>query len=72
MKVDWHQIKNKYPFDTLESHFERIEKLGYKVYPFPDSCQIYYNNQMIIDADFHDDFHQNAAEAIECFNTMRH
>jgi len=60
-------LKKKYPFDKLEFHFKKIEDLGYFVYPTEHSCQILLDNNLIIDADFHDDYHLNAAEAIEAF-----
>lgn len=61
------KIKKKYPLKNLEKEFERIEKLGYIVAATEHSCQIWKRNVLIIDADFFDDYHTNAADAIEGF-----
>ena len=61
-------LKLKYPLDKLEIFFTNIEKLGYTVHATENCCQIYDNITLIIDADFHEnDYHLNAAEAIEAF-----
>ncbi len=61
-------LKEKYPLDKIELYFEKIEKLGYTIGATKDSCQIWDGIHLFIDADDHeDDYHLNAAEAIEAF-----
>lgn len=64
--------KKKYPLEFLEQEIEKIEKLGYIVTAGESGCQIWKNNtsdatNLLIDADFHDDYHSNVADAIYCF-----
>lgn len=61
------RLKDKYPLDRLELEFERIEKLGYVVATADYQCQVWRGSRLIIDADFSDDFHENAASMIESF-----
>lgn len=61
------QLRKKYPMESLEGHFEKIEKEGYQVSPCEYQCTIWKGTKLIIDADEYDDFHSNAASAIHCF-----
>lgn len=60
-------LLKKYPLEHLEKEFAKIEKLGYEVYPSQTGCQIYLGTKMIIDADFYNSYHLNAAHAIDGF-----
>jgi len=60
-------VKARYPMDRLEEQFERIERLGYRVATSNDGCQVWHMNDLIIDADFSNDFHENAASMIHSF-----
>lgn len=66
-KLDIEKIKKKYPIEAIELHFENIEKLGYRVEANEDQCLILDGNKLIIEADFYDDYHSNAADAIHAF-----
>ncbi len=59
--------KKKYPLDRIEQEIEKIEKLGYKIVAEEHQCLIWQGNKLIIDADFHNDFHSNVADAIYTF-----
>ena len=53
-----------------EIEIQKIEKLGYKVYPDNHQCQIYSaDGELIIDADFRNDLQENLMDAIQCFWT---
>lgn len=60
-------IKLKYPLAVLESEFAKIEKLGYSVIASQEQCLIWFHEDLIIDADFYDDYHSNSADAINAF-----
>lgn len=65
-------LKKIYPLESLENEFEKIEKLGFEVFPSEYQCLIYKSpssviTNLIIDADFYDDYHTNAASAIDSF-----
>ena len=66
-KLDIEILKKKYPFETIEKHFENIENMGYKVVASEDQCLIWDGKTLLIDADFYDDYHSNAADAIHGF-----
>lgn len=60
-------LKQRFPLKDIEKEFGKIMKLGYEVTTSEDGCQIYDGNKLIIDADFYNDFHSNAASAIYAF-----
>lgn len=68
MDKNWEKhLTEKYPLDRLEDEFQKIEKLGYTVIAEEFHCLIWSGEQLIIDADFYDDYHLNAADAIDVF-----
>jgi hypothetical protein len=60
-------LKKKYPLESIERHFSEIEKQGYTVVASEDQCQIYDGSILLIDSDFYDDYHSNAASALQTF-----
>lgn len=66
-KLDIEKIKKKYPIEAIELHFENIEKLGYSVSASDNECLIWDGDKLIVEADFYDDYHSNAADAIHAF-----
>lgn len=64
---DIETLKKKYPMEFLELEFSKIEKLGYQVNASESQCLIWDGEKLIIDADFYDDYHSNAASAIYSF-----
>jgi len=63
------KLRKKYPIETIEKHIEKIEQLGYIVTLTDYQCQIFDGSTLLIDADFFEDMHTNAADAIESFYT---
>lgn len=69
---DPNKLKEMYPLESLENEFDKIEALGFEVFASEDQCLIYkipssQITNLIIDADFEDDYHTNAAMAIDAF-----
>ena len=61
------ELKILYPLERLELEFSKIEKLGYTVEANESGCQVFEGKDFLIDADFYEDYHSNAASAIFCF-----
>lgn len=61
------KLRKKYPVDVVELEIEKIEKLGYTVVPTESQCLIFKGNELIIDADFADNYHSNLVDAINAF-----
>lgn len=65
---DYHKaLKKKYPLESIEKHIQAIEKMGYSVGTSKDSFQIWDGSNLLIDADFNDDYYLNAIEGIDSF-----
>ncbi len=64
-------LRRLYPLEHLEKEFEKIESLGYTVNARDFHCLIFKNPggilNLIIDSDFYNDYHLNAAGAIHAF-----
>lgn len=61
------QLRAKWTVEKVEKELDKIEKMGYKVSTLPESVQISRDGELIIDADFFDDYFLNAAHAVDGF-----
>lgn len=60
-------LRQLYPLTEVQAEFDLIERLGYTVVSSEDQCLIWNGRDLIIDADFRDNFYDNAIEAIYSF-----
>lgn len=72
MFIDIEVKKKKFPLEHIEKEIDKIEKFGYVITAGESGCQIWKDNtssatNLLIDADFYDDYHSNVADALYCF-----
>ena len=60
-------LERLYPEKYIHLEIEKIEKLGYEIYPSDRHCQIFDKLTFLIDADFRDTYLWNLRDALYCF-----